>query len=352
MSFTRIWTLLGKDMALGPRSPIFLLVLVLPLLITAVVQLVFGELFAPTPRLGIAAHADSAIYRAAAEYPGIRVERVGTPEALWTLVEHGDVDIGWSVPETFQADLEAGKRPVLEVRIGGDSLASHRILLAVALADLIRDAAGAPLPLEVEVVPIGDGSALPLETRMLPLMVLITVMLGGILLTAFSLVDEKEKGTFIAMLVTPMRLSEILLSKGLFGFALAVFCGVMIMALNGVIGNAPAALLVVLVMAALMMAEIGLVVGSLVKNTNLLFTIWKGGAGVLMVPVVPYLWDAFPMWVARLSPTFYFVDPSWRIAIEGATLGDVAGDLAIGVGICVAFVPVILWSGRRAVATA
>ncbi len=348
MNLARIWTLLRKDMALGPRSPFFLLALVLPVVLTLLIQLVFGELFSPTPRLGLAVSETSPIHRAAADYPGIRVQRVADDDTLWTMVEGGDLDVGWSVPEGFVTDLQAGRKPALDVRIGGDSLASHRILLAVAIADISREVAGAPMPLEVELVTIGEGAPLPLETRLLPIMVLITVMLAGIFLTAFSLVDEKVKGTFTAMLVTPMRVSDVLFAKGLMGFFLAMVCGLMTLALNGVLGNAPVALLLVLILAAAMMAEVGLILGSLVENTNLLFTVWKGGSGLLMLPVIPYLWDGFPLWVARLSPTFYFVDPSWRIAIEGANLGDVSADLLIGVVLCAAFLPVVTWAGRRA----
>ena len=348
MNLSRVWNLLRKDLALGPRSPFFLLALVLPLVITALIQLVFGELFSPTPRLGVVDGGDSAIVRAAAEYPGIRVQRVDRAEALWAMVEQGDVDIGWVVPAGFDEQLRAGQKPVLQVRVGGESLASHRILLAVAMADLVRTAAGSPVSLNVELVTIGEGSSLPLETRLLPIMVLITVMLSGIFLTAFSLVDEKVKGTFTAMLVTPMQISEILLGKGLFGFFVAITCGLMTLALNGVIGNAPLALLVVVCLAAFMMSEVGLILGSLVENTNLLFTVWKGGAWLLMLPVVPYLWDDFPMWLARMAPTYYFVDPSWRIAIEGATLADVGQELLIGAAICAGFIPLVLWAGRRA----
>ena len=53
MSLTRAFEVLKKDLQLGPRSPIFLWVLLLPLLITFVLQVTFGDLFDPQPRLGI-----------------------------------------------------------------------------------------------------------------------------------------------------------------------------------------------------------------------------------------------------------------------------------------------------------
>ena len=53
MSLARVLTVLRKDFRQGPRSPIFLWVLILPLLITLVLQVAFGDLFDAQPRLGI-----------------------------------------------------------------------------------------------------------------------------------------------------------------------------------------------------------------------------------------------------------------------------------------------------------
>ena len=65
MSLARVLTVLAKDLRLGPRSPIFLWVLVLPLLVTLVLQVAFGNLFDPSPRLGIVDQGTSAVAAAA-----------------------------------------------------------------------------------------------------------------------------------------------------------------------------------------------------------------------------------------------------------------------------------------------
>ena len=53
MNLRIAWRILLKDLRLGPRSPILLWAIVFPLVGTFVVQIVFGSLFAPQPRLGI-----------------------------------------------------------------------------------------------------------------------------------------------------------------------------------------------------------------------------------------------------------------------------------------------------------
>jgi ABC-2 type transport system permease protein len=53
MSLQRILKILLKDLRLGPRSPIFMYALIFPAAITLVVQVIFGSLFEPKPRMGI-----------------------------------------------------------------------------------------------------------------------------------------------------------------------------------------------------------------------------------------------------------------------------------------------------------
>ena len=94
MSLTNTLRVLGKDLRLGPRSPVFLWVLVLPFLITFVVQVAFGSLFDPQPRLGIVDLGDSTITSEAAQLEGIQLTVLNDVDELKTLVEANDLDAG------------------------------------------------------------------------------------------------------------------------------------------------------------------------------------------------------------------------------------------------------------------
>lgn len=50
MSPARIWGLMRKELRMGPRSPLFLYAIVLPVILTLVVRFVFGSLFDQSPR--------------------------------------------------------------------------------------------------------------------------------------------------------------------------------------------------------------------------------------------------------------------------------------------------------------
>ena len=53
MSIAATGTILGKDLALGPRSPLWLCALVFSVVFTFLIRGVFGSLFDPDPRFGL-----------------------------------------------------------------------------------------------------------------------------------------------------------------------------------------------------------------------------------------------------------------------------------------------------------
>ena len=351
MTGVNAWHLLRKDLGVGPRSPIFLYAIVLPVILTLLIRVVFGSLFDPVPRLGIVDEGESQVVQNVRGVEGIQVTFPETAAALKTLVENNDLDAGLVLPAGFDGALQAGQMPNVQFFFGGQSLASNRVVLGVTMVDLIREIAGSPAPIEVETITVGEGESVPIVSRLLPLIVLMAVLIAGALTPATSLVEEKEKRTLTALLVTPTRLSDVLLGKGALGFILAMATGVVTLALNGALGANPAALLLVLVLATLMAAEVGLMLGSFAKDTKALYTIWKSGAIVLVAPVVFFIWPNLPQWIAKIFPTYYFLSPLFEIAIRGAGLADVWIELTIGFAICAVLLPGVYALARRMEAT-
>src|SRR3990172_6000021 len=131
MSLTRTFKVLGKDFRLGPRSPVFLWVLGLPLAFTLVLQVTFGSLFDPKPRLGIVDEGSSTITTAVQSMDGIQLALIDNAGDLKAQVEANDLDAGLVLQSGFDDLVRGGARPPLEFYVGGESLASNRIILAV-----------------------------------------------------------------------------------------------------------------------------------------------------------------------------------------------------------------------------
>lgn len=334
MSLTRTFKVLGKEFRLGPRSPIFLWVLLLPVLFTLVIQVTFGSLFDPQPRLGIVDQGASTITTAVQGMEGIDLALLEDVSDLKTLVEADDLDAGLVLPAGFDEQVRSGARPSLEFYVGGQSLASNRIILAVTTIDLVREIEGTPAPVEVDVVALGD-EGLPIAVRMVPFIMMYALVVAAVFLPAFSIADEREKGTLDALIVTPVKLSEVITAKGILGVILALAMTIFTLFLNDALGAEPLALFVVLLIGSILCVEIGLIFGTVSKDSTAVFALIKGTGILLIGPTAFYIWPDWPQWIGKLFPTYWVINPIFEVTLNNAGLGDVWVELMIAIGVIV-----------------
>lgn len=354
MNPRRIWQILRKDLELGPRSPILLWAVVMPVVATLLLQLVFGGLFAPRPRLAIVDLGSSEITAAYQQMDGIDLELLDSWEQLEAQVEQNRYDAGLILPAGFDEAVRAGEKPPLQFFISGESLASNRIILSANTIDLIRTVEGASAAVDVEVVQLGEGRQLSVSQRLVPMVVIFALLIAGILLTGTSLVEEKEQKTLSAILVSPVKLSEVVVAKAILGLFLSLLMSVIILAMNRALGSSPLALVFSLVVAALMCVEVGLLYGAGSKDMKALYALFKGLNILLFAPVIFYLFPDWPQWVGRIFPTYWAIDPVFQVAVNGAGLSDVWFELVVAVAICVvlgAAVAALVRRMRRTLAT-
>ncbi len=346
MSMSRVWSLLRKDSLLGPRKPLFLWALAMPLGLTLIFQVAFGSLFEPKPRLGIVDGGHSEITAAVRQREGIQLTLLDGVEELKTRVERNDLDAGLVLPAGFDAAVRAGEQPRLEFYIGGESLASNRLILTVTIIDLIRELAGGAPPVEVATVEFGE-SGLPISIRLVPLIVFYALAMAGVWVPGSSLVEEKERGTITAVLVTPARVVEVLTAKWILGFSFTSFVAAATLLLNQAFGPRPLHVIVVIAVAAALNATIGLLVGVFAKTSTALFALVKGTGVFLFAPVVFYVFPEWPQWIARVFPLYWIIEPIWQVSVMGEPLSTVAFELAVAVAITVALVPGVAVLSRR-----
>jgi ABC-2 type transport system permease protein len=349
VSGARIVRLIGRDLRLGPRSPIMLWALAMPLVITILLHVALVALFERTLRLGITEPGGSALAQAAAGLAGIEVRRVGSADELRKLVASRDVDAGIVLGEGFVQELRAGDRPRLRFLVGGQTPPADRFLLALATLDLLRSPSGRGAPVAVVLHTAGSSRQPSLRERLLPAIVLFVLIIAGIFVPAFLLVGEREQRTLHALLVTPVTLAEVLLAKAGLGLLLAfVMCGLTLV-INGVTHGQPLALFMSLLVAALLCVEIGLIYATLAEDARSLYTLIKTLNVLLAIPVFFYLFPSWPRWIAKLFPTYWIIEPVQRISLHGASLSAVAGELGVALAICGALlVPLAILTRRLA----
>lgn len=331
MDIGRTWTLLRKELRLGATNFFFIYALVMPVALSLLVALVFGDLFAQTPRLGIyAADADSAVVQTLLDHESINTTRYRSDEALQAAVERGTVELGLSLPAGSDVALASETADVpFTVYVWGEIGVRSALLLESTVARALVDATGVALPVSVDIGQLGEANTATWSQRLLPLIIIMAILLGGLLIPAVSLIEEKQQRTLIAVTSTPTTLIEVYLSKAGLGFLISTLMGVVILVLNNAFGTRPGLLLLVVAMGALMASAIGAVMGSVVNDMDALMGVVKAFGIVLFGPGILEMFPQIPGWIGQLFPTYYMLNPVLEVSQNGARFGDIAGDLAI-----------------------
>ncbi len=348
MSFKRVAVLLGKESLHGPRSYIFIFAVVAPIVISLVLILALGTLFSETPRLGIMDEDDSQLVTLAKGLDSIATSEYATVSDLKRAVERGAEDMGIVLPLGFDEAVSRGETVVIDAYIWGESLAKNRAILSATVTTLVREVAGQEVPVEIESVTLGEEEAIPWSDRMLPFIVLMSVFLGGLMLPATSVIEEKQKGTLQALVVTPTSIGDIFTAKGIVGIILSLVMGILILLLNQAFGGEPLLLVAVLALGAVMAVLLGLLCGGLIKDITTLFALWKFAGILLFAPALVYMFPQIPEWVGRLFPTYYVIKPIVEITQQDAGWSEVAGDVFVLIGLNLVLAGILVLATRKA----
>lgn len=343
----RVLTMLGRELRLGPRSPVVLMAVAMPLLMTVVVAAVFGNLLSGEPRLGIYDAGASAVPAAATAVEGIAVTDFADEAQARDAVAAHNVDAVLLLPAGFDEAVRSAASPEVGYLVSGQSLASDRAVLAAALTTAFRDVAGEASAVQVSVSIVGDEDYIPLGDRVLPLLVIYALVVAALFVPAASILDERQKGTLNAVLATPATMPQFLLAKALFAGVLALLMGVVTLLINRAFGEQPLVIVAGLAVGTVMLVELGLILGLWAKDMNTLYTWIKAGGILVVLPGLLALFPNLPQWIAQLAPTYYFLQPIYDASLNNAGLDQVWPDLAIAAAICAVLLPVVLWSAKR-----
>ena len=301
MSVRRIGVLLSKELRQGASNFFFIYAIAAPLVISLVITLVFGDLFSQTPRLGLVDQGNSELIRILEEEASIQTTIYDSEVVLREAVARGNEEIGLILPAGFdEAVGDSAETQITSFR-WGESPGSNLLVIESAISRAFVQMVGMEMPIAVESVQLGNADTATWSQRLLPLIVLMTVVLGGTMVPAASLVEEKQKRTLIGLTTSPVTLLEVYVSKTLLGVTMGLIMGVAILIVNQAFGNQPLLLVGVLTLSALVSAA----------------------------PGILELFPQAPEWIAQLFPTYYVLNPVLEVSQQGAGLGQIAGDLAI-----------------------
>ena len=227
-------------------------------------QLVFG-IWQTRPKIAVYEAGDGAITRELEAMEAVDLVAAGSADEVTALVEDKKADVGVVFGEETKKRLEAGERAQVDMYISGESLAKNRAIALAALTGAVRSVSPEVPRVYFEQVRLGEEKALSLMDMFLPFMVIYVILLGGLMLTSSFVVNEKEKRTFAALLVTPVTLPEVLIAFGLVGVIVSLVMGIILMLLT--VGFAqPLLMFAIFALGSLLGVEWGLLLGMMSRD--------------------------------------------------------------------------------------
>lgn len=352
MSLKHIRILVKKEFVHGSRSFFFVFAVVVPLAVTLCFSLLFGTFFSGKPRLGICDQGSSRVTQIVSGLDSLNAKTYPGAESLKHGVESGGVDMGVVLPPGFDQSIKQGVTVSVTAYVWGESLIKDRVVITTTVAAVIREVIGGDALFHIAAATLGGEQKISWEKRLLPLIVLVAIFMGGFLIPSSSLVYEKEKGTIKALAVSPVSMGTIYFSKGFVGFVVSLVMGVFILVLNRAFTGPVLLLPVVLILGAVMAAEFGILLGAFVSSVDMLFTMIKTLNLLLYGPGIVYMFPAIPGWVGRIFPTYYVIQPVIEISQRGAGWADVFGTLCVLFAITVVLFYAAVLAARREKAAA
>ena len=232
MRIRNIWALFNKDLRDGLRNYHVILVVLTPI----VLSLLFSNLYRDSksksmlPRVGVVGRMDHPLLdRLASETFGVKIQFCSTRAELDSKILEGEVGFGIQLPDLLDSAIRQGRRPKLTL-IHPTGLSEYLVeRMQTALEKEIRTffhLSETPLPIDIEISPVGgkkEGDR-SFSNDLFPMLVLMAMGMVGFLAMPISFVEEKEKRTLDALLLTPTSSNELIVGKNLFGLLLIVVC--------------------------------------------------------------------------------------------------------------------------------
>ncbi len=337
MNVRRTGTMLKREVLQGNKGFLLIMAIVAPIIMSLVVSLVFGTLFNTTPHLGILDEGDSRMMDLASGYSSMVTTEYGTDAELRQAVENGDVSIGMVLPAGFDRAVLEATETDLTVYIWGEGRMEHFETLIINIDNVILELSGVEAPVNIETISLGSGTGVPWNERLLPFIVLYTVILAAVMLPAMAVVTEKEKKTMAALVASPATLGEIFFSKGVVGAVLSLFMGIVVLLINRAFGVQPWLLVLVLGLGAVMAAIIGLLAGAFLKDVTSLLAFSKMAGILLSGPALIYMFPQIPQWLGYFFPTYYMIQPIVDMVQRGGGWSDIAVNVFVLIGLIIVF---------------
>ena len=247
--------------------------------------------------------------------PQITVHDAASADTTVADVKQRKATGGLVVPGNFDGDLAANRQPELTIYVNNQKSTFEQAAFRRLLQQVVRSFAKQPEPVRLDWVHIDKetnvqtraGSSL--EQMFLPLLLILTFGMIGAFVVPLLIVEEKEKRTLDFLLSSPASLEDIIAGKALTGVVYTVLIAGLLLGVNRRLIQNWSLTVLTVVLGLLFVVGVGLVMGSLLKNTMQVNTWASSVLIVLLFPSFPSI--GITAWLDKampLIPTYYLTE--------------------------------------------
>jgi ABC-2 type transport system permease protein len=341
-----IKALLKKDSVLFTSNRFYLLITVVGIIFYIGTYFILPSKVDEKLRLAMYAPVVSAAFNQLTNQEGVEIEFFPSQEAVKQSVLVGDYQIAIALPADIIQAWEAGAKPQITIYYASSAPVELKDAIAALVKELSFAQTGQALKFDTTEEILGPdmfGAQIALRDRMRPLLA-VFILLVEIMTLASLISGEIEQGTVRALLVSPMRISDLFIAKGILGVGLALVQAILFMALVGGFDRQPVIVMLTLLIGSLMVVGTGFLLASLARDVNAV-TGW--GVLVLIILAIPGFGSVIPgllsEW-AKVIPSYYLTDTINRALNYDAGWSDIWLNLFI----LLSFTSVVIWGGMTA----
>lgn len=173
------------------------------------------------------------------------LDEVGSQAEVRAAVDSGRAKVAFVIPPDFSHNLDAGRPAQIQLVVDGSdpTTASTALFTATAIAQarsasevqgfLARAGLARTVEMPIEIRPsILYNPSMQSVNFMIPALIGLIIQIQAVILTAFAIVREREKGTLEQLIVTPIKPWELMVGK-IVPYVLIAFCQVAVALLVG-----------------------------------------------------------------------------------------------------------------------
>lgn len=325
MSLKRIVTLAWKDIIDAIRTPRLLIIVITPLIIALAIQIFFGNKL--ILRLGIYSPDSTQLVAALKQIELVEVTEFSTADGLKTAVINKDIIIGVILPLDFDALLVNKKFPNVEIFLA-DNSQEGQVGLSL-LQQTFSLLAPNSLPVKIsttvlqpEVTPgISLRGNLSIDQYAIVLWLVMGIAGNGVMLVPTLIVEERERKTLDALLLSPASYVDIVTAKALVGALYSFVSSGLIISIQGGFPGRAFSLVVLILLGGFSLSLLGVLIGNLSENLHVLNSYGSLFVFLLVLPALVGMLGPHPLiQYLQFLPTFPLTQGISR-TLEGSNEG-------------------------------